>query len=205
MLTFKLQESIPLMLTHYQWQNVIKPQTSALLRLTEEGLCVHFEVQESNPHITVLRQLPDMPKVCFDSAVEIFLSFPDELQTDSFEPFLEKNFYTNIEINAAGVCQAKYGHSRKNRKPFTLEQINSMRINAVKHAEFWTVDLIIPRSLIIDLIGYDGFAPNSKFAFNLYKISETKEFEHYVAFHKLDSETPNFHLPQCFARAHVAP
>lgn len=205
MLTFKLNESIPVKLTHYQWNNVIRPDTNVILCLKDDGLHLHYEVQETNPHITVPEQIPEMPKVCLDSAVEIFLSFPNSPQDKDFSPYIEKSFYTNIEMNAVGVCAAKYGMSRKNRIAYTPNQIASLKINARQHADYWSLDLVVPRSLISELIGFDGFAPGSEFAFNLYKISETKEFEHYLSFNKIDNPTPNFHLPQFFARAHVAP
>ena len=36
---------------------------------------------------------------------------------------------------------------------------------------------------------------------NLYKICETKEYEHYAAYRCVESEQPNFHLPEYFENA----
>jgi len=36
---------------------------------------------------------------------------------------------------------------------------------------------------------------------NFYKIAESAGIEHYGAYHPIPVETPNFHLPQHFAKA----
>lgn len=204
MISFHLEQSMTLPISHFQWHNVIKPETEATLTMTAQGLNVAFKVKEENPLVTVHEQIESMPKVCNDSTIELFLSFPDEKMESGFTPFIEKSFYTNIEINSAGICQAKFGHSRKNRTPYSMADVASLQIKSVKFADGWGINFVVPRELIQKLIGYDGFAVGAQFAFNLYKISETKECEHYGAFNKIDSDTPNFHLPQCFVLARVA-
>lgn len=191
-------------LEHHLWNCVVKPKTIATLQIKEDGLYVHFDVNESQPLTTALVQQEPMLMVCQDSAVELFLAFPDDEFDSNFTPMIEKCLYLNIEINSQGVCYAKHGHSRKNRTAFTKEQIESLHIKTQRSDSSWSVDFVVPRSLIKGLTKYDAFSPEHTFALNLYKISESKDIEHYIAFNKIDVPEPNFHLPQYFALCQIA-
>ena len=203
MLTLPASEDLTLSLNHHLWTCLEKPQTNASLRLDEAGLHVSFCVHERQPLITATVQQEPMLMVCQDSAVELFLAFADtkDEATADFKPMLEQCLYLNIEINAAGICYAKHGHSRKNRTAFTPEQIASLGIKAQRQPEqkCWQISLCVPRELINELCGYAGF--EHVFALNLYKISETAEYEHYVALNPINEEKPNVHLPQYFTLA----
>lgn len=191
-------------LEHHLWNCVVRPKTIATLGVKEDGLHVHFKVEESKPLTTALIQQEPMLMVCQDSAVELFLAFPDDEHDQNFAPMLEQCLYLNIEINSKGICYAKHGHSRKNRIAFTKEQIESLQIKAYGNDNTWCIDLVVPRNLIKELAQYDAFSPEHTFALNLYKISESKDIEHYIAFNKVDVPTPNFHLPQYFALCQIA-
>lgn len=197
------QHPLQVQLSHYLWRCVEQPQVEATLGFSDKGLEVSFTVHETDPLITATVQQEPMLMVCQDSAVELFLAFADtkEEATADFKPMLEQCLYLNIEINAAGICYAKHGHSRKNRTAFTPEQIASLGIKAQRQPEqkCWQISLCVPRELINELSGYAGF--EHVFALNLYKISETAEHEHYVALNPINEEKPNFHLPQYFTLA----
>ena len=191
---------------HYLWHCVERPVAQATLALESDGLHCRFEVKEAAPYTTVFAQQDPMLMVCQDSAVELFLAFADtkeQANAQDFKPYIEECLYLNIEINAAGICYAKHGHSRKNRVAFTPEQMQSLGISTQIEADKWQVHFTVPRQLISSLCGYDAFA--HVFALNLYKISETPEHEHYVAFNPIAEPKPNFHLPQYFALAQVLP
>lgn len=198
------KQPLQLSLDNYQWTCVLKPKTTASLLMTDEGLKVHFTINESNPLVTATVQQEPMLMTCQDSTVELFLAFSDQENDPDFKPQLEHCMYTNLEINSAGVCYAKYGHSRKNRTAFTPEQIASLQIKTEVKADHWIVDLIVPKSLAQSIAGYDVFKPQQVFAFNLYKISETKSHEHYISYKKIEVEKPNFHLPEYFELIKVA-
>lgn len=186
-------------LTNYQWRCIQKPPVAAELLLTEHGLQVSFTVQESEPLVTVREQLTPPALTCKDSAVEVFLAFPLFEDATNFKPQLEQCIYTNIEINAAGICYAEYGLHREPRSTYNAQQVADLQIKTQVEQDHWTCSLTIPRSLIIGLVGFDGFARS--FGINLYKISETPACEHYVSWHKVEVEKPNFHLPEFFALA----
>lgn len=192
-----------LAIDHYLWNCVERPVAQATLALLSDGLHCRFEVKEANPYTTAFVQQEPMLMVCQDSAVELFLAFADTRDNADFAPKLEHCLYLNIELNSAGICYAKHGHSRKGRIAFTPEEIASLEIKTQKCDDFWAIELVVPRALIARLAGYDAFAPGNTFALNLYKISETKEHEHYVAYNSVDVPTPNFHLPEFFALAQV--
>lgn len=186
-------------LKHYQWCCVVRPKVSTKLYLTSEGLNVNFCVQESEPLISVTSQQEPPLLTCKDSAVEIFLAFSPFEHDENFQPRLNECLYTNIEVNAAGICYAEYGMQRNLRYTYNLAQIESLKIKTQITANYWTCDFVIPRSLIRGIIGYDGFTET--FGLNLYKISETASCEHYVSWQKVKVEKPNFHLPEFFALA----
>lgn len=191
-------------LEHKLWQCVVAPETKATLALGDDGLKVHFDVKEESPKVTSLEQQEPMLMVCQDSAVELFLAFPDEEHDRNFAPMLEQCLYLNIEINSKGICYAKHGHSRKNRIAFTKEQIASLNISATHTDTSWSIDFIVPRAFIKELCHYDAFSSEHTFALNLYKISESKEIEHYLAYNKVEVPEPNFHLPQYFALCQIS-
>ena len=203
MLTLKQNQPQLLTLNHYLWRCVEKPAVNATLKMIAAGLEVSFTVKESQPLITATVQQEPMLMVCQDSAVELFLAFADSSDNASFAPRLEHCLYLNIEINSAGCCYAKHGHSRKGRTAFTPAEIAALQIKAEQSGDAWSVSLVVPRDFIAALAGYDAFAVGQTFALNLYKISETKEHEHYVAFNPVDVPTPNFHLPEFFALTRV--
>lgn len=184
-----------------QWakqSSIAVPETCVYLYGEDKGLHVHFIVKESNPRAVFKNH---MEKVCTDSACEIFLAFANKPTNDSFTPDLDKNIYMNIEINANGACYAKYGMHRKDRIALTQSEIESLNIITKINEKDWSVDLLIPRELVTKICSYDPFLVDNLFAFNLYKISETKDIEHYASFSKVESETPNFHQPKYFALA----
>lgn len=184
-----------------QWTDVADnslPPTKALLYADSEGLHVKFKVLEKNPRAIYKNH---MDRVCEDSAVELFLAFPVEPTQDRFKAHLDINIYMNIEINANGACYAKYGRHRKNRTALSDSDLASLNIKSNIEESMWTVEFTVPRALVSGICSFDPFAADSMFAFNIYKISESKDIEHYASFSKVESETPNFHLPESFALA----
>lgn len=76
----------------------------------------------------------------------------------------------------------------------------SARPRAQLGAQSWSVELTVPEALSLP-IGARAIFAGGQFFCNFYKISESPDIEHYASFSPVDSEKPNFHLPECFARA----
>ncbi len=185
-----------LFISQKQWHSRNVPTTCVSMSCHEDGLHVTFNVQEVDP-LAVNHE--HMTRVCEDSAVELFLAFNDTLTNKEFSPHMDEHVYMNIEINSNAAAYIKYGRHRKDRIALTLDEINLFNIKAKKTPQCWECNFIVPSSLIEKIMSYNPFVIDSVFAFNLYKICETKGREQFASFKKVDSETPNFHVPESFA------
>jgi hypothetical protein len=181
--------------SHFLWTCRRRPETFGRMGyLKGQGLCLQMTSLEREP-LRELKNHRDM--VCNDSAVEAFFSFAPE-QPD------ENSLYFNFEINANGAMYAKYGQGRKNRQFLTEEEYATTGVKATIAPESWSAEWLVPLELLKRVCGISGFEPGDSFFCNFYKISENPGIEHYAAYSPIQSETPNFHLPQYFARAVIA-
>lgn len=111
------------------------------------------------------------------------------------------DIYLNFEMNANGALLACYGKNKMNRIPFTPDQIRKMKCSAEIREEQWNVNLTLPIEILEQVYGKLNLQEGSDFRCNFYKICETKEYEHYAAYRCVESEQPNFHLPEYFENA----
>lgn len=185
---------------NYQWENKTKPLTIANLAIVPSGLKVKFVVNESHP---LALKTEHLQKVCEDSACELFIAFPTEFSQSTFTAHNEQHIYVNFEINSNGCCYAKYGARRAMRTFLSLDDIKNLHIKTEIKEHSWTLEYTIPHGLIKKICGFNALEEGSCFNFNLYKISETKDVQHFVSYSKICSDTPNFHKLDDFARAKV--
>ena len=146
---------------------------------------------ESNPLRTYIHE-NDM--VYRDSAMEVFLNFQPEDGRDR---------YLNFEMNANGAMLSQFGDRYERRFISDLCKQYVATCTAMIEPEQWSVTLRIPLELINQLYGREVVKEEERFTFNLYKICESKEKEHYVSFTNIPVEKPNFHLPQYFANGYT--
>lgn len=185
-----------LFISQIQWNSRNVPTTYVSMSCKEDGLHITFNVQEVDP---LAKKHEHMSRVCEDSAVELFLAFNDTLTDKEFTPHMDEHIYMNIEINSNAAAYIKYGKHRKDRIALTLDEIELFQIKTKKTPQCWECKFIVPSCLIENIISYNPFVIDSVFAFNLYKICETKGREQFASFKKVESETPNFHVPESFA------
>ena len=76
------------------------------------------------------------------------------------------------------------------------EMIRQMKCSAEIQEEQWNVNLTLPIEILEQVYGKLNLQEGSDFRCNFYKICETKEYEHYAAYRCVESEQPNFHLPE---------
>lgn len=189
--------------SNYQWVDGPKPETWGYMGYLEgKGLYVEMYCKESSPRTETNMENGKSGKVkgfrvCDDSAAEVFLGFADE---DG--EIRESSMYINFEMNSAGALYAAYGKGRKGRSHFSDEVYESVLPEVYKAEECWGIKLLIPETLIKEL-GKVDIENGDVFYCNFYKISETPEIEHYGTFAEIKNETPNFHLPQYFAKVRV--
>ncbi len=186
---------------HFMWTTASpRPETFGRMGcLAGEGLYLKMTCLESGPKRACANHR-DM--VCKDSAMEAFFAFPDaNLQSG---PPTADSLYFNFEINANGAMYAKYGYGRKGRQFLSDEDYALTGVKAAVEPDRWSVELLVPESVLARIGGLAAFTIGSAFYCNFYKISEDPAIEHYAAYAPIQNETPNFHLPQYFAKAVVA-
>ena len=174
---------------NFMWTCDYKPHCEVKMGyIPGEELVIKFTVTESEP---LCRYHENEEPVYMDSAVEAFLSFGEDSKR-----------YMNLEINSYGAMLANFGIKGDRHKISTLSKALVER-EAKMAGKEWSVTLYIPERMISDLFGPDE-SPSDGFRFNLYKICSTKGREHYASFAPINSETPDFHRPDCFAEAIIA-
>lgn len=178
----------------YQWNSKKMPKTYGYMGYMEgRGLVVSMISEEENPKCVYIK---DGDMVCEDSAMEVFLAFPEE-----GEEIQNECMYLNFEINPNAALYAKYGKGRAGRQFFSEEYKKEISCKTVKSQKRWEVNLCIPDKILQEICHVDLRKKETIFYCNFYKISEDKEIEHYGSYSPIQSETPNFHLPIYFAKA----
>lgn len=184
-------------ITQYMWDSRQTPKAYGWLGYIEgTGFCAKLVCEEQSPKCIYKNHREAVYK---DSAMEVFLAFPKK-----GEALTNDVMYVNFEMNSAGALYAAYGAGRKNRSFLTEEMYALTECKSVKEAEKWSVEAVIPEVFLEEICDLDGLLNGDAFYCNFYKISESEEIEHYGSFSPIESETPNFHLPVCFAKAFVA-
>ena len=125
-----------------------------------------------------------------DSCVEFFIDFNDG-----------KGYY-NFEFNCVGTPLAGFGKTKLERDLFPETLVASIQtesfISKVKMKEgiYWELSVAIPLNVFVHhnfstLAGRQGRA-------NFYKCGDKLPEPHFVAWCAIESEEPNFHLPDFF-------
>lgn len=183
-------------INQYMWNSTQNPKMYGWMSyLDNKGLYVKMVCEEKDPK-RVFKQHRD--RVCEDSAAEVFLAF-----TEENEALTNDCMYINFELNANGALYAKYGKGRKNRQFLSDEECQMIEITSAVYEEQWELELLISELFLEKVCDWEKIKAGKKFYCNFYKISENKEIEHYGSYAPIDSPTPNFHLPVCFAEATI--
>ena len=128
-----------------------------------------------------------------DSCVEFFIAFDGE-----------ENYY-NFEFNSKGTCLAQNGNSKNERNFLAVSSIKKIKTISTfrnnKEGGFveWELIVAIPR----EVFSYDHINDFSgkKAKMNLYKCGDDLPKPHYLCWSPIQSEEPNFHLPEFFGEA----
>lgn len=183
-------------INQYMWDSKQEPKAYGWMGYLEnEGLYVKMVCEEINPK-RVYQNHRD--PVYQDSAMEIFLAFPEQGHALSNECM-----YTNFEINSNGAMLANYGKGRKGRVSINDEQFEQTGVKSVIEDDRWYLEVLFPESYLREICDLDALKKGETFYCNFYKISESEEILHFGSYSPIESEKPNFHLPVCFAEAVV--
>lgn len=184
----ELNNLTPLEITHLLWGTKSIPHTYFYIGFVpEDGFYLRMVCEEKNPLRTYKE---DFSPVYQDSAMEAFFQF-----------IPEQEVYVNFEVNANGALLAAYGPSRIYRSYFSKEEMEQFQCRAEIAEDCWTADIRIPICVLEHIYGPLTFQSGDVISCNFYKISETKDVEHYAAYAPILSSIPSFHLPEYFASA----
>ena len=181
---------------HFMWTCLQKPEAYGWMGyLKDRGLFVKLVCKEKDPK-RVYHNFMDM--VCEDSAMEVFLAFPEK-----GEALTNDVMYLNFEVNSNGAMYAAYGKGRKGRKPMPEKYLQVVDCKADRQEDSRTLTYLIPESYLKEEAGVEKLDGETEFYCNFYKIAQTPEIEHYASWSPIDNPTPNFHLPVFFAKAQI--
>ena len=125
--------------------------------------------------------------------MEAFLAFPEgEISNDCM--------YTNFEINSNGAMLANFGRGW-NRQYISKEQYEMTGVHAQIEEDKWYWEVLFPESYLNEICDFKSVKEGKAFYCNFYKICESPEDLHFGSYSPIESETPNFHMPICFAQA----
>lgn len=137
--------------------------------------------------------------VCRDSCVEFFINPGD-------------GTYFNFEFNPIGTGYLGRGHSRQDSTALDKSLVTQIRregsLGTSPFAEregkaTWSLTVGIPLTLFA---GTDLASPSGKsFKANFYKCGDDLRVPHYVTWHPVETEGPDFHRPEYFGTIHFAP
>jgi len=183
-------------INQYMWNSKKEPNVYGFMGYIDgEGFFVKMICEEKDPK-RVYKNHRD--PVYTDSAMEIFLAFPEE-----DEELTNDCMYTNFEINANGAMLANYGKGRKGRESITDAQFEMTGVKAVIEEDRWYLEVLFPEAYLNQICDFGRIKEGGVFYCNFYKIAEGEEILHFGSYSPIDSATPNFHMPVCFAEAVV--
>ena len=149
---------------------------------TEDALRVHMTAAEKE--ISAEYFLPLSP-VHEDSCLEFFFMPAGECR------------YMNFEMNPNGCLHVGFGQSRQQRAViFRRDGEELFRIRTGRTADGWEIDYRIPYDFL--RIFYPGFEPTGVLRCNFYKCGDKTVHPHFLSWHPVRSETPDFHRPEDF-------
>jgi hypothetical protein len=177
-----------------------KPVVKLLAGYSDAYLFLYYEVEKDFYRV---HALADQEAVWEDSCVEFFISTDESLINNSLTG--DSAVYQNFEFNALGYCLSARGNKQE-REPLAsakMERVlrsTSLNLQNLPEegAEFnWQLSVSIPLDLI-------GIQPGSIFRANFYKCGDLTSKPHFLSWNRIDSASPDFHLPQFFGEAELA-
>ncbi len=188
-LSLVLNKTPKLELDQLNWADFpYQPQVTASLLYNDDYLLVKYYVEEQE--LRLVNHI-DQSRVCEDSCVEFFVSADD-------------NGYFNFEFNAKGTCLAAFGKERAFRIFLSDDQMNQIlrfpqeTVQNHPNVVTWSIILAIPFSII-------GTPPNKEYHANFYKCGDKHQVPHFLSWNPINTESPDFHKPECFGRIKLIP
>lgn len=165
----------------------IKPKVNFTMAYDQGNFFLKFYVRE--PYIRAIH-LQTNSEVYRDSCVEFFVSFGNDER------------YYNLEFNCAGTRLGQFGPDKENRvflPPDVLENIDTYgRVGKTKNGTLNSWELMIKIPISVFAHHNQTSILQDDIKLNFYKCGDDLEERHYLAWRKIESSLPNFHLPAFF-------
>jgi hypothetical protein len=186
----QLDKLAPQSLDHLLWSNDgYYPKVQFKIGHHSDCIFLKFTVSEDDVQM-VYNQLND--PVYKDTCVEFFISFDNDTH------------YYNLEFNGAGNFSVGYGSNKFDRADLPVDVISAIKTQAklwCVNEDFvyrWELVLVIPASIFV-------YNPNIRLKglpcrLNFYKCGDDLPKPHFVAWNNIETEQPNFHLPEFFGK-----
>ena len=174
------------------WGGDYRPEVRAVLcYVKDQGFLIRMTAAEQNP-LSV--QTAPNSAVCTDSCLEFFANFKPELPGSG---------YINFEVNSIGTTLSFYGPDRFTRTSLVELGAEHPKPRAFRSENEWGWEYLIPLSLIEKVYGNADYKTGDVIRANFYKCGDHTEHVHYLSFTAIQSDHPDFHRPEAFARMEI--
>lgn len=179
-------EAIPqLDIDHQQWLEPVDIAAYAQLCYSDDAFYVRMwaeeaEIRAEYPATDLLANTYE------DSCLEFFLS-----------PVPGDSRYLNFEFNPNGAVGAQIGTTKTDRTRLVRTD-DLYQASAVRTADGWEISYRVPFDFIRSF--YPDFTVESGMELrgNFYKCGNLTAQKHYLSWNPIESDTPNFHMPEYF-------
>lgn len=179
-------EAIPqLDIDHQQWLEPVDIAAHAQLCYSDDAFYVRMwaeeaEIRAEYPATDLLANTYE------DSCLEFFLS-----------PVSGDSRYLNFEFNPNGAVGAQIGTTKTDRTRLVRTD-DPYQASAVRTADGWEISYRVPFDFIRSF--YPDFTVESGMELrgNFYKCGNLTVQKHYLSWNPIESDTPNFHMPEYF-------
>ena len=167
------------------WTDSFGISAHAQLCHDDQALYVHMWAEEQDIRATYTAE--DLLANPFeDSCLEFFLS-----------PVADDARYLNFEFNPNCALCNEIGAQKQDR-PRLLPTSETLNASSSRTPDGWEITYQVPFDYIRTLYPAFNPEPGMRMRGNFYKCGNLTANKHYLAWNHVDSETPNFHVPESF-------
>ena len=168
-----------------EWTDSFGIRAHAQLCHDDQMIYVRMRAEEQDVRATYAADDP-LAKCYEDSCLEFFLS-----------PVAGDARYVNFELNPNCALCNEIGALKQDRIRL-LPDAETLSATSARTEGGWEVTFQIPFDYIRTLYPAFNPEPGAQMHGNFYKCGNLTAHKHYLSWNHVDSETPNFHIPESF-------